>query len=239
MRSALRLLVVALWVSGACGDSASAAVRVHDSRAESTRRHQLAGLRNQIATLQEALQVSRDQYAALTGSRGYGTAFPTGLRTRFPDAAPGVAGLLTGIAGDGLLGTLFRYLLERTGLEIAEPVPGAGSQAFHNLRVRRSQGQEALAQMAYQETANDLRIIEALSQSIEHARDPKEVLDLQARLLAQGAKSSLIAARVLAAAELNRARQAAERSRRAVTVHGLVAPRFINPQIRANGGRGE
>ena len=209
----------------------AAGLTVHDPAAQHTRRDQLQNAREQAGRLQEILDVGRAQLEAFTGSRGYGEALSSGFESDLPAGGLGLADMLAGLTVGGLAKELARRLAERVGLEVEEPVPGAGSQAHHNLRVRRSHGQEILATAAYQEAVEDLEVVRALSRSIEAADRPKDILDLQARLLAQGAKSSLIVARILAAAELNRARQAAEVADRALRVRRLVEPRFINPHF--------
>lgn len=216
-------------------EARSGGIPVFDGIADFTRGQQLQQAIDQVATSEAMRDTLALQYAALVGSRGFGALLPEGLRSLMPGSDAGIARVLAGLPGAGAAGGLARRLqeqfpLEVDGPEVASDANGNGN-GFHNRRVRASQGAEALARIAYLEIERDLAMLRSMTGAIASADDPKAALELQARLMAQNAKSVLITARMLALAEITRARVEASHADRARLVRGLVAPNFVNPRI--------
>ena len=205
---------------------------VFDAAAQATRVNQLHQLSEQLSALQRIRDAEERQIAALTGSRGYGAYRTDAFVTHLPGGGDEVAGILRGATGQGIVYALVRRLRDLFPLEITEPGSSGGpGQEFHSQIARMSMGSEALARIAYQELARDLEVVTALSRSIDTATDPKAVLDLQARLMAQNAKSALTAARVLTLSEFGRARREFNMADRANRLRAMIVPRFVNPAL--------
>ncbi len=169
-----------------------------------------------------------DQLQALTGSRGYGAMLFEGLRASLPKGDGEVEAVMEGGPGGGRAGALARSLNRSSPAIEAAPSEGA---EYHAAATRAGNGARALARVAYQDIVRDLDTVRRLSSSIDGARDPKDALDLQARLTAQNAKSVLTTARIMALAEIAQARRQLEDADRAERLLRTMQPRFINPSL--------
>lgn len=207
---------------------AQSAVSVYDAWAQRTRNVQLARLIDHLANAKAMRTLALDQLEALTGSRGYGALLFEGLMASLPKGDGEVEAVMEGGPGGGRAGALARSLNQSR--QLVEANAGEGAE-YHETVTRAGNGVRALARVAYQDIVRDLDTVRRLATSIDGARDPKAALDLQARLTAQNAKSVLTTARIMALAEMARAKRQLEDADRAERLRRIMEPSFINPSL--------
>lgn len=221
-----------LGIVGLVTPAQGGGVPVYDATAHVARLEQLLRAAEQLTAAKAMLDTSRTQLQALTGTRGYGTVLSPALVSTMPDGARSMAALLAGESGGSVAFDLVDQLRLQSPLEVSVEAYGSGAGGeYHNSLTRLGQGAEAIGRVAYAELARDLSAVNALTNLIDHADDPKAAIDLQSRLLAQNAKSLLITGKILAAAEIARAKRQNSDAARALEFQRMVAPRFVNPRL--------
>lgn len=157
---------------------------------------QVAQLTQQLATLRQQLAQAQQLYGSLSRLTDVnslaGSLMGSALRSPLPTNAYDAGRLLSGMAGDtsglGTLGGLVSGALGRT--QVFAPTGGD----FHSLElVRNAQaiaGSLGIAERLYQAAVDRLPGLQELQARLSTSQDPKETMDLTARI---GAEQAFIA----------------------------------------------
>ncbi len=191
MRKALLTGVVVLAMAG----GTQAQIPVTDAASIAQQIQQVAQLTQQLGMLQQQLVQAQQLHGSLsrlTDINGLaGSLAANGIRSPLPSNAYDAGMLLSGTAnpsGLGALGGMVSGALGRT--QVYAP---AGSDFHSTELVRNAQsiaGSLGIAQRLYQAAVDRLPGLQELQTRLSTAQDPKETMDLQARI---GAEQAFIA----------------------------------------------
>jgi type IV secretion system protein VirB5 len=188
MRSAILAGVVAMGMAG----DARAQIPVIDSSSLAQHIQQVTQLTQQLTVLQQQLAQAQQLYGSLsrlTDVNGLaGSLMGGGIRSPLPTNAYDAGMLLSGTgspSGLGPLGGMVSGALGRTQVF----APSGGD--FHSTElVRNAQaiaGSLGMAQRLYQAAVDRLPGLQELQARLSTAQDPKETMDLQARIATEQA----------------------------------------------------
>ena len=212
-RTLLTVPLIALFALG-LSRPAAAQFAVVDIASIAQLIQQYQTLQQQLTTVQEHLAQARQEYAALTGSRGMQLLLSGTVRNYLPADWNTLAGVMQGTgAGYGALAASEQSLLAAdavlSGPALARLSP---IEQAHLAGARRSAALlQALTHQALATTSNRFGSLQQLINAIGSASDPKAVLDLQARI---GAETGMLTNEGSKLQVLYQAMQAEDRSQR-------------------------
>ena len=183
---------------------------------------QIGFWRQQIEAMGEQLTQLRDEYEAITGTRGMEDLVPISVRERnyLPAAWQDVAEVLEGVSAEyGALSADVQALIEDAAV-LPEEVLGLLQPTHRELLESGRQiaaMAQALSREAYGETSLRYAQIDALRAAIREAEDPKAIADLSARIASEEAMLANDQVRLQALQQMTEgeARMQAERTREA------------------------
>lgn len=183
------LLIGAASASLLLAPRAHAQMAVFDAKSFGQLVQQLQQAQQLLVTAKEQFSVAVSQFQSFNHLTSMGQLMPglmtQGLTNPLPGTAQEVQGLLTGAGGGGALSSLMSGILR--GNTVYTPTdPSWMSQ--HIIQDGRSiAGAQALSEQLYQSMATRIPMMQQLASQLQTASDPKDVMDLQARLASEQA----------------------------------------------------
>jgi type IV secretion system protein VirB5 len=180
-------LIIAVLLTMRC--EAEAALPVIDLGAIGQLISQLQTLQQQLATAKDQLIEARNTIASLTGPRGMERLLSDAPRNYLPmdwgqltDALSSTSAIYGSLSSTAQ--TLVASMSVLSSADLARLTPGQ-RQLIDDTR-RDAAGLGALARQAIETSSNRFTTLNSLITSIATAADPKAILDLQARIAAEG-----------------------------------------------------
>lgn len=180
---------------------------------------QLQKLQQQIKTAQDQLQQQKQQYAAITGSRGMGTLQTDNNRGYIPRSWQET------LSGNGQIGALAGDIKRSAGY--LEDKNLTGLNDAYRKALRRSGDQAATGMAAnaavFQEAGGRFQRLQTLMDRIETASDDKAVQDLSARIQVEQVmlQNEMIRAQSMNAMVLQQQQVEKERQRQGMMSHSF------------------
>jgi|SRR5579883_454746 len=169
---------------------AKAQLAVYDGANVAQAIKEVQSLASQLQTLQQQLQTAQDTYQSLNKLTDLGQVVPQLLSQDMLEALPPSFSQLAGLADGGGYGTVSGRIQEilkaNTMFDPASSpiakLPSGGIMSTYRQQIATSAG---VAQETYENAAQRSAGIDQLRQQIASAQSPKEIYDLQARLLVE------------------------------------------------------
>ncbi|WP_393923105.1 type IV secretion system protein [Pseudomonas fluorescens] len=217
MKMTIKRLTIAIGLATAIASGAAMAdvVPVIDALAIEKAIANGVIMSNQLTQIENNLNVARNQYSSLTGSRGLGTLLSDSPRNGLPDNwAEGMA-LLNSNSGPtyGDLANSATQIRESQAVLSSSEAASLSPQMQSYLSQMRnmSANQQALGQAAYTNSATRIATLQRLTNSINAQTDPKAIMDLQAVAQSEQAKLANDQAQLQSVQQLTQANDQAAR----------------------------